>query len=88
MNTQNPKLIWIAIIMAVAPTISSVASLIVALRASDKVEAVAVQVEEVRHATNSMKDALVAGASREGVTKGIKQERNRQSQLPLLKRGQ
>jgi hypothetical protein len=31
------------------------------------------QIEKVEKATNSMKDALVAGAGREGITEGLRQ---------------
>jgi len=44
-------------------TIAAVAALIVSIRNGSKVE-------EVRHATNSMKDQLVAAALREGTSAG------------------
>lgn len=92
----------VAFIGAVPSTIASVASWRAAEKASADVKGVqttvatvANQVEVVHKATNSMKDALVAGASREGVAKGKAQgivqgkaqEKQRQSELPLFQRG-
>ena len=58
----------LALIVAIGPTLASVAALIVALKTKTKVE-------EVHVATNSMKDALVAAARSNGHIQGVKDER-------------
>ena len=78
MSDRNPlRVLWFAIIAAVAPTISSLASLIVSIKTvvkietvSDKVDATAVKVEEVHKQTNSMKDALIASTRKESLQEG------------------
>lgn len=68
--THMTDAISIALIVAVPTTITSVATLIVAVKSAQKVE-------EVHRATNSMKDALVAAALIEGHAKGVQDEKSR-----------
>lgn len=60
--------VLIALAGGVAPTIAAVAALVVSVRTKGKVE-------EVRHASNSMKDALVAATDKlarlEGFAAGV-----------------
>lgn len=73
--------IIIALIVGAPATISSLGALVVILRTSDKVLVVEKKIEEVRHSTNSMKDALVAvtrsDALQEGHTAGVQDEKDR-----------
>lgn len=66
--------VLIAVIATVPPTLTATGALIVSLKTQDKVE-------EVRHSTNSMKDALVAvtrsDALQEGHTAGVQDEKDR-----------
>lgn len=62
--------VLLALISSVPVTIASVATLIVALRQAKKLE-------EVRHATNSLTDRLVAAALIEGHAGGVREERDR-----------
>lgn len=55
----------LAIVAAVPPTLLALATLVVSLRNSKKVE-------EVHKATNSMKDALVLTTEKEALARGIK----------------
>lgn len=55
------------ILAAIPPTITAIAGLIVSLRNSLKIE-------EVRHATNSMKDELVRTTADAEFAKGVKSE--------------
>lgn len=61
--------VLIALIAAVPPTLASVAALIVSIVTMRKTE-------KVHIATNSMKDALVAAALKEGHAAGVKDEKN------------
>lgn len=74
----------VALITTTPPTILSAASFITAWRGSTKVEAVAVQVEEVHKATNSMKDELVratkSAALLKGHADGVKDEKVRSAE--------
>jgi hypothetical protein len=66
-NGRRPKdwtPIWVALIVSIAPTIASVATL--------------VKVEAVEVATNHMHDALVKSAIIEGHVEGVKDEKIRQ----------
>jgi len=62
--------VWIAAIAALPPTVLALASLIVGIRNSRKVE-------EVHRATNSLTDRLVASTKLEAHAAGIKEEQNR-----------
>lgn len=65
----------IALIVGLPPTIGSIASLVISLRTSDKVQVVAEKVEVVHKATNSLTDRLVnttrSDALQEGHTQGL-----------------
>jgi hypothetical protein len=60
----------IALFASIPPTLTALAGLIVSLRNAKRIE-------EVHVATDGMKDALVAGAGREGHAKGVKDEKHR-----------
>lgn len=59
---------WINFFMALPPTLAALGTLIVSLRNSKKTD-------EIKEATNGMKDALVQSAHREGKAEGVKEEK-------------
>jgi hypothetical protein len=67
-------MVWVALISAIPPTIASIAALVVSVKNSRKLD-------EVHHATNGMKDALVEAtrveATAVGKAEGIEGERVR-----------
>lgn len=65
----------VAMIGALPATIASVAALLVSMRNGRKVE-------EVRKATNHMKDELVAITDKEAHARGVKDERKRRRDEP------
>src|ERR1017187_10180772 len=67
---RSAHLVWLAIIGAVAPTISSVAAFVMAWRTTTKVEAVDVKVEHVQKQTDGLKDALVASTRKQSLQEG------------------
>ncbi len=68
-------LVLVALIMAIPPTLASLASVVMAWKTGKKVE-------EVHKATNGMKDALIASATREGHAAGVLSEHARNSNGP------
>lgn len=58
--------VLVALIAGIPPALIALATLVVSLRNSQKVE-------EVHKATNSMKDALVIATEKEALARGIKQ---------------
>jgi len=70
----NASTVIIAFVAATPPTIAAISALVISLRTE-------VRVEGVQHATNSMKDALVAAARQlalvEGYAKGVAEEKIR-----------
>ncbi len=67
--TAGPS--WIAALAAVG-------ALIVSIHSAQKIVSVEVKIEEVRHATNSMKDELVAVTAKASKAEGVKEEKERQ----------
>lgn len=67
---------------AITLIVGVVVTAITSLRNSQKIDSTTAKVEEVHNATNSMKDALVAGASREGFIAGVKAQQDKEKLPP------
>lgn len=68
--------VLIAFISALPATLAALAAVIVSVQNGHKVTVVQEKIEKVEHATNSMKDALVADALRRGRAEGIQAEKS------------
>lgn len=79
MKLSDP--VAVAIIVAVAPTVTSIGSCMVAVNTSAKVDSVEQKVEVVHKATNSLTDRLVtvtrSDALQEGHAEGVADEKAR-----------
>lgn len=65
----------VAMCATVAPTIASVAALVVALKTKDEMKLQGENIQKIEVATNSMKDALVEATARASKSEGKEEER-------------